>query len=222
VPFACAQAGHRVYSSFEYVTARDGDTQTSSGALLYRPDTSLTIHVTSPLDQWMVFAGDTLLIYYPEENTGLKIPSLQGKVSLPIFQLVINAGKEDLGLSAAGFELQESQMSGDTLVAVWQPPAATRKVLGNFKATFVRDSVVSVVGLTPDGRETSRQEFSDYVRYEGQLFPRSVTVTQYGGEGETKETIRFAGVVFDAEAAADMERFSLPPDVVITIVPWQD
>lgn len=170
----------------------------------------------------MVFAGDTLLIYYPEENSGLKIPSLQGNVSLPIFQLATNAGKEDLGLSAAGFELLESQMSGDTLVAIWQPPASTRKVLGNFKATFVRDSVMLVIGLTPDGRVISRQEYSDYVRFEGQLFARFVTVTQYSDQGETRETIRFTNVVFDAEGPTDIAEFSLPQDAVITILPWQD
>ena len=166
----------------------------------------------------MFFEGDTLLIYYPNSNSGIKIPTIQGKVTLPVFQLAINAGTEDAGLVATGYELTTTSVSGDSIIVMWAPPKFARTVLGGLTAVYIHDSLMSIIATNSGGDTVLQQTYSEWVVHRGRLFPCRVSSTNSTYETEVTESIVFENVVLGSKLPPEAETLTIPLDAnIITI-----
>ena len=210
------QAGNTITGSFELTVSRGNKSDISSGFIYYTQNKSLKIRVTSSEEQWMLFEGDTLYIYYPDNNSGLKIPSIQGEATLPIFQLAINASTEDAGLVEVGYALTSTSVFGDSIMAVWAPPEATRSVLGDLTAVYIQDSLISIVSTNPNGDTVLQQTYSEWVAYKGRLFPCRVNSTNSTTETDVTESIIFNNVILGTELPPEAEILTIPLDAKMT------
>ncbi len=213
-------AAETISAVFQLTELRGESSHQSSGVIYYNQEKALTAHVTSPLDQWMIFKGDTLSIYYPDENKLIKMPSRSGEVTLPIFQLLINTNLEDLGLVKAGYTLNDTRVENGKITAVWKPPSTAKKILGDLIATYMHDSLISIVAFDPKDRVVSRQIFSNYMESEGKLFPGHLEVTKYGKVDSVFEIIHLNDVTFNAEISDELLNPAIPNDVEATTIEW--
>jgi len=218
--FGDAKAANTISGSFELTIDQGDAPAVSSGFLYFTQSGALKIRVTSPLEQWMFFEGDTLTIYYPEENSGLKIPSMQGDVSLPIFQLAINASTDNVGLTQIGYELLNTSAIGDSIIAVWAPPEETRKVLGNLTSVYIRDSLKSIVAVKANGDTILEQTYSHYVSDKGRLFPCRVRSVNIAKNSKSIESVVFEDVILGTELPEEAKTLSIPQDADLTTVEW--
>lgn len=215
-----SNAAETISAAFQLTEHRDNNSHLSSGFIYYSPEKALTAHVTSPLEQWMIFKGDTLSIFYPDENKLIKIPSRGGEVTLPIFQLIINTSLEDLGLVAAGYTLNDTRLENDKITAVWKPPSTADKILGDLIATYLHDSLISIVAYNPKGKIVSQQTYSDYLISEGMLFPGHLEVTTYGKTDSVFEAIHLENIIFDIDIEDQLLNPIIPDSVENTTVEW--
>ncbi len=215
MPTLQVQAGNTITGSFELTVSRGDKTEVSSGDFFYSQNELLKMNVRSPEEQWMFFEGDTLLIYYPNSNSGLKIVSIQGETTLPVFQLAINASTEDAGLVAAGYELATTSVSGDSVTAVWAPPRLARTVLGDLTAVYIQDSLTSIVAKNSGGDTVLVQSYSEWVVCKGMLFPCRVSSTNSTSETKVTESIVFENVVLGSELPPEAEALAIPLDANI-------
>lgn len=214
-------AADNISAAFKLSVNRGESPYKSSGLIHFNSEVALTVHVTDPLEQWMIFKGDTLTIYYPVENEIIKMPSRSGEVTLPIFQLIINSGLEDLGLVQVGYSLKKTDLDGEKITATWEPPTAAQKVLGELIATYVRDSLISIVAYNPKNKVVSRQIYSNYLASKGKIFPRDLKVTRYGKTTDSVfESISLENVVFDIEIPEELLNPAMPDSVKTTVIEW--
>ncbi|MCD6578284.1 hypothetical protein J7L48_02275, partial [bacterium] len=89
------------------------DSQTNSTGRLYYFDYNLFMEIQSPVHQIMIFSGNKLTIYYPEEKKAFLIKSKIPQM-LPLFSVFIMTFESDLGLSKLGFTLEKIEKSGKT------------------------------------------------------------------------------------------------------------
>lgn len=215
-----AQAENTISGSFELRISNGGNTDVSSGMFYYDQGKWLKIRVSSPIEQWMFYERDTLTIYYPGDNNGMKIPSISGEVSLPIFQLAINASLEDMGLTTIGYTLLGTAVSGDSIVTVWSPPPAAKSVLGNLTATYIRDSLMSITSTNHKGDTVLEQTYSNWVSSLGQLFPCRITSVNKSGKTAVTESIIFGDVVLSTALPEAVNSLSIPADADISTFEW--
>jgi len=220
IPALYAFAANTISGAFKLTVEQDGETDISSGNLYFSQNGALKIRVTDPLEQWMIFEGDTLTIYYPNENSGIKIPSMQGNVSLPIFQLAINASTDNIGLTEIGYELLKTSVVGDSVIAIWAPPVETRKVMGNLTSIYIRDSLKSLVSVKANGDTVLEQTYSDYISEKGRIFPcriRSVNIDQ---DLTAIQSVIFEDVILGTELPEEAKVLIIPEDADLTTVQW--
>jgi hypothetical protein len=220
VPRQLGWAGNTISGSFELLVKKGDRADSSKGVIYYDQDRWLRVKVTSPLNQWMIFERDTLVIYYPDRRIGIRIPSVQGDVSLPIFQLAINATSFDVGLSAAGYQLSNTVVSGDSIRTTWAPPSAAKALLGNLTAIYIRDSLKSIIGTNAKGATVLTQTYSRWLSVKGRLFPCSVNSVNRSGEVEAVESIVFENVVLGTRLPPEADSLSIPADAEITTIKW--
>ena len=212
MPVLQVQAANTITGSFELSVSRGSVAEVSSGVIYCVQNESLKLAVTSPENQWMFFEGDTLKIYYPNTNSGLRIPTITGKVTLPVFQLAVNAGTEDAGLVEAGYQLKATTVSGDSIIAVWASPEIARNVLGDLTSVYIQDSLMSIVGTNADGDIILQQSYSDWVVHKGRLFPCRVISRNTGGDIELTESIIFENVIMGSELPSEAKKMMIPND----------
>jgi hypothetical protein len=206
-------------ADFELVIDRYGRTDRSTGMAFFDLDSTLNLRVESPLNQWMVFRKDTLVIYYPETQSGFRIPSIQGDVALPAFQLLVNATKEDVGLVALGYELIDYRKQHDTLVAIWHPrQLSNRPALADMEVLYV-DSEVRQLSIRGRDGGSTLIEYSGFVNLGSVRFPRRVTMTRSELDGQHyMEAMTLGEIDSSCEFAAGVSNPIIPKDADIELI----
>jgi len=215
-----SNAAGNISAAFNLTELRENNLHQSSGTINYSPDNALTVHVLTPLNQWMIFKGDTLSIFYPVENKLIKMPSRSGEVTLPIFKLLINTNLEGLGLVKAGYTLFETQVENNKITAVWKPPKAAERILGDLIATYVNDSLMSIVAFDPKDKIVSRQIFSEYIANNGGFFPTKLEVAKYNKTDSVFEALNLEDVAFGAEIPEESLNPVIPDNAETTTIEW--
>ena len=219
-PSSQSRAANTITGTFELTVEQNGKTDVSSGYLYSSQNGALKIRVTDPLEQWMIFEGDTLTIYYPKDNSGIKIPSIQGNVSLPIFQLAINAGTDNIGLTEIGYGLLKTSVVGDSIIAIWSPPEETKKIMGNLTSIYIRDSLKSLVSVKANGDTVLEQTYSDYISEKGRIFPCRIHSVNIDKDLTAIQSIIFKDVILGTELPEEAKALIIPEDADLTTVQW--
>ncbi len=218
VPTFSVLAGNTIFGSFDLSVSWGEKTNVSNGIIYYNENKSLKIRVSSPNEQWMIFEGDTLYIYYPSTNSGMKIPSIKGEVTLPIFQLAVNASTEDAGLADAGYKLEKTSVSGDSIIAEWAPPEAARSILGDLTSVYIQDSLISIASTNPKGENVLQQTYTHWIANKGRFFPCRVKSTNTASDVVVIESIEFSDVILSSELPPEADEILIPPDAVMTTI----
>lgn len=204
---------------FNRTTHRGSKEEIVKGTIYYQTPDLILVQVNDPLNQWMKFEGETLVIYYPDEQKGFRILS-QYPFTLPFFQTFVGMVKEGFGLADIGYTLNRNETRGETLVTVWAPPEKTKNVLGNIIVGMVEDRIAFTEMLNAKGKKIARATYADCFSYNGHFFPLTVSSTQWLAKETTSEEISYREPQFDVELPEEVTGFQIPDSVAVKEVKW--
>ena len=200
---------------FESSTAAD----TAGGTIYYQKPDGLTVKVTNPLNQWMIFKGSQLDIYYPDDKMAYRIFS-QYPSSLPFFQAFVGVVREDYGLTEMGYEMSSYTSSGDTLATLWNPPAMSNKILGPYRLNFVADKIIYAEISDAEGNITARSFYSDHLKSGSAWFPLTIKTVRYVESDSTVETVSYSNPKFNLKLPQEITDFHIPENTNIIETEW--
>lgn len=189
------------------------------GTIYYQTSGKVIIVVTDPVNQWMIFEGKQLTIYYPDDKRAFQIIT-QNLVSLPFFQAFVGVIDEDYGLTELGYTLYNHIIKGDSLFTYWSPPKKVSKVLGDFTLVYVSDKIVYAEFKKKDGEIMSKSLYSNHIRHGANHFPLEISTTRYIGADSTFEKVLYSKPQFNTSLPLKVTNFKIPKDVQIKEIKW--
>lgn len=210
-----AQALQSVDLFFTRTVEKPTSSDRSEGEIYYQADGSLYLKVDEPVNQWMVWSKDNLLVYYPEKNNGYRYLNVRSK-NLPFFDAFISHYKEDFGLSDLGFTLEGNSTRGDTLITKWEPEdKKIKKVYGKFLLGSYNNRIISAQAYNKQGGLLRESYFSDHIAFNGKYYPRTIRlISHIKGQVQT-EIVHYSNIQFNVQIPQRIQDFAVPQNANI-------
>ena len=205
---------HTIASSFVRSVSGSGTGEVIKGTLYFQAPNTIIFKVTDPISQWMIYKGDSLLIYYPKEKIALRMKN-QILTFAPIFQVMAGAIPDDLGLPKAGYTLMHKVIKNNLLITTWDPPAKLKKSVGQTIIGLANDHLVLIETHDVKEKMLARVEYRNYSQFRNIWFPLEMTVTRLQ-HGVTKiEKTSYMKPVFNQTLPETVANFHLPENVTV-------
>jgi len=214
-----ARAAETMSARFAREFTRGDVTEEVLGSLYCQLPDRVTLRVTSPVNQWMVFERNLTTIFYPERNTAFRITS-QFSPYPPFVQSLAAAQEADYGLGQLGYRPTEYEVRGDTLISLWSPPRQLIRVLGETLLKIHEDKIVYVESRAAGGKVVRRSLNTAHEFHRGTHFPMEILTTEYFKEDSTLEKVSFSDLAIDSVLPEEVTSFSIPADATVKDVEW--
>lgn len=191
----------------------------ASGTIYLLPPHHITVKVTDPINQRMIFSEKKLEIYYPQEKKLFRFLS-DYPFHLSFFEALLGVLQKDYGLGDIGYVLVRRTEIGDTTTTTWKPPKPLGKRLGEFILAYEGERIIFAESRKPDGSLVSRAAFSDHYEHNGYYFPLEITTTRFSEQDSSVERVWFAEPLFNTTIPDDIKYFTIPPDVEVEESTW--
>ena len=178
--------------------------------VFYKPSGAMVTHFISPIDMYVLNNSlGNVEIFNTKENTVVK--SLDNRMGSQntTFYYFLFGNSEDLGLSEAGFSLQESRIEDMMLVTEYAPPATMRE-LEKVELVSNGDHPVFMGYLNKDGKYVKKTYYYDYEMVRGVDFPMSITEVDFHKNDSTITKTTFSGFRFNAPEDQEFADFKTP------------
>ncbi len=208
-------------SNFVKTSMVDGRADTVRGRVFYVDSSCVYYRVTSPVNQLMWWANQTLSIYYPAENTAFvtarrSTTSGSGIPALPLPQARQAEGPRQLGYAPI-----DAKVRGDTVIRTWR-----RK--GTGKGGVLDLTIAYHKGLTlyqelrgSNGKLNERTVFSKHERLDTFLMPTQIVTSRYDARGRvTIEAMNYAHLDTCPAFLDSLNAFRIPPDARVKTIEW--
>ena len=186
----------------------------TGGQLAFKAPDEVYIHVQDPIEQWMVFYTNKILIYYPKDRTAFELASGYSS-NVPFFEAFIGSIKEDYGLSDLGFSIADHKIKNDTLTTMWRPDERVSRLIGNFILSYYDNKIIFTEAKDTAGKTITKVYYSNHIDYKNRYFPLDVKIFSYQSNGMTIENINYKNPIFNAELPDVIKNFKVPDDVEI-------
>lgn len=208
-----------VTSDFSRVTITQSATgatkEVVSGILYFQAPSTVSFHVTTPLNQWIIEADGKMTLYYPERKQALILAS-PNPLADPLLAAVVGIVKEDLGLPAAGFTLTRKELSHQTLTTYWMPPTKNgAKPPGDVVLTVANDHLSAVVMRDTKGAAVLELHFLQYQHVGRFTIPQQVQIIQHQAHATITQTVSYTHLQINTPLPAEVTALHLPPGIAI-------
>jgi len=192
--------------------------ETVNGQLFFNKNKS-TIIIENPIDQWMIFENDILLIYYPKDRNVIRIKS-QNPVTMPFSQLFLNIFSDNMELSKSGYTLLKNELCGDTLSIFWKPPEILEKSISEYIIKMKDKKIISIEVKNTDKNTIMSVLYDNYIQCSHQFIPLKIVTYFYSRKKMTTEVIELFNPVFNKHFPQNVINFKLPDDIEIKDIEW--
>ncbi|HID93979.1 MAG TPA: hypothetical protein EYP60_07770 [bacterium (Candidatus Stahlbacteria)] len=214
------QSSQTIQVQFERQYSEKSLKETVKGNIYYQAPGRITVVVTYPVKQWMIFEGKQLIIYYPDDKQAFQI-NAQFPISLPFFEALIGVVKIDYGLTDIGYVLSNYKTRADTLFTYWSPSKKkTSKALGEFTLAYVSDKIVYAELKKRDGTTISKSFYKNHIRCGTTYFPLEIYTIRYTKKDSTFEKVVYTNPQFDKSFPPEVTNFKIPTNVKIEEINW--
>jgi outer membrane lipoprotein-sorting protein len=217
--FLSAQELKDLVVDFERTEQSRGTTESVKGTIYYQPPDRIMIHVTDPVDQWMDFESNALVIYYPVEQKAFRILA-QYPFALPFFQAFVGVVKEDFGLAELGFTLDRNETRDETLITYWTPPGKAKKTMGPILVGMTEDRIAFMEMQNAKHRPIGRVTYTDYSDAGSLSLPLKVSARRYPGRDTTYEDVTYSNPQSDVELPEEVLNFRIPDSITVKEIHW--
>ncbi|TES92057.1 MAG: hypothetical protein E3J87_06280 [Candidatus Cloacimonadota bacterium] len=189
------------------------------GTVYFQASGKIVVFVREPVNQWMIYRKDELIIYYPVEKRGFcfttRFPPYPS-----FFQAFLGAVKEDYGLTDIGYTLSNHEINADTLTTWWNPPKRLSKQLGNFILVYVSNKITYAESRKSDGSISSKSFYDNHITHGVNYFPLKISTVRYAEADSSLENIFYNNPQFNINLPDIVKNFKLPSDAEIKKIKW--
>ncbi len=201
-------------------TIRQRDTEeTIEGTFYYRSPKRILASIKKPINQWMSFENNTVLIYYPEDSVAFKLISPY-KVSFSFFESFLNAMKDDFGVCDRGYSLEHHETKNDTLITYWNPPQILSKTIGQLKLTHMKNKITASELTNKSGNPLLKATFNNHFNYGTYYFPQEINTVLFTEEDTIFEKITYKNAIFNNYIPKEIANFKIPEGIEIEEIHW--
>jgi len=197
-----------------------GRRENVSGTIYYTGTSKTVVHIKEPLSQWVLLVDKRMVIFYPRSNRAFRIKNRSHSFSLPFFQNFFWALQGEWGIQNNGFELENTNKSGDSIVTVWSPPKKLKKSISKARVSFVHNRLAKVIFYDKENNPISLSAFSEYELIDGFAAPMLIKTQRSKNHMETSERLTYSNLVLNTTIPDSIVSFKLPPDAKIKEVEW--
>ncbi|MFH1052556.1 MAG: hypothetical protein V1779_16680 [bacterium] len=208
-------------ADFQRETIENGELLFTTGKIFFYKPYNVFIDVSEPLNQKMLIDSNLMLIYYPDENKGLKISS-QEPLALPILSPFFSSTKSDFGLSIIGYSIKDYSMNSDTLSTKWSIPDQIDDNSYFFEIKTVNNRIIEVlVSKAKKNLLIKRMIFSTYVELSKELWiPQELVIYDNENAGQIVESIALKNIMLDIELPDSILKFIIPENAETEEIQW--
>jgi hypothetical protein len=167
----------------------------------------------------MVFRGQGVTIYYPEEKKGFRLFSRQRQMaSLP--ETFLGMLKDDFGLAEAGFTLTSNLQDDDSLRTYWLPPKSIRGNISRI-TQISREGLPRVLeAFDPKMNTVFKIEYGGFIQAGGHFLPTEVSTMQYIENKKVIQHIQYSEHIVNRELPDRYLPFVPPDDADMEDMQW--
>lgn len=209
-PAGAADTGPVLHSQFVRAYQESGRVDTLRGAFYYLGPNHVYFDIVAPLRQIMVIQDREMTIYYPEHNRGFIIEA-KNPVTLPMVPGIMAAVRQDYGLTALGYEIDDQAVQGDTLVTTWRHPQGG-DLLGAFRLGRVDDRLTYAIYSPSEVGAEVKTVFEDYRSVGTLQVPTFIRTDNRSLRGTAWERLRLISPTINPPVPDAVLHFQIPSD----------
>jgi hypothetical protein len=203
---------------FTRLLYKDKKTEKISGQIFYS-DSVTFIKISYPLNQWVLYRKDGIIIFYPDEKNAIKINS-NSPAFLPFFHSILGLVDENINLDKLHYTIVKRIKSRDTLKIFWKPPKELKGNLGEYHVSLLNDNITAIENFDNKGKLVLTTHYEVYKKFDGRNFPTKTITLIYTEKAVNKEEAYFSNIHISKKISDEMRNFKIPKDVKIKNIDW--
>jgi len=200
--------------------SEDNKKEIIKGKIHYQAPSKTVIHITDPINQWMILEDKEMIIYYPDDKKAFHIISTWNPFSMPFFQAFVGVVKEDYGLTELGYTLANYETNDNSLISHWNPPKNLAKLLGEIILEFKDNKIIRVELRNPNGKTISKSLYKNHTLYGATYFPLEISTIKYMKSGAAFEEIVYRNPQFNSPLPKEVLDFKIPAHIKVKEIKW--
>lgn len=186
-----------------------GEQQLTVGKLYYDKNIKQIVYVVSFPEKEIWVQKDTLLYKIVNSKVIGKQRIPQG-IEFSIYHLVLNGNLTDYGLKKTQFRIKKVEKSDGNVISTWEPPAASKKYLGDILLSNVNQQLDGLVFKNNAGEVVARQFFRDYIKVKGLAFPQEIIKENYVNGQKIYELTNFTNILINDLSGDNNYDYKIP------------
>ncbi len=182
-------------------------------------DTTTFVKVIKPINQWLIYKGKSIVIYYPDKNNAIFIKGSSPAI-LPFFHSILGLVDDNINLDKLHYTIIKSEKIKDTLKITWQPPKEIRGGIGNYRISFTNDRISCIENFDNKGKIISKTNYKDYKKIDNKYFPTNSKTYTYINKRIDSEENSFYNIAINKEIPIEIKNFKIPADSKIQEIEW--
>ena len=186
-----------------------GDQQLTVGKLYYDKNIKQIIYVVSFPEKEIWVQKDTVLYKIVNSKVIGKQRIPQG-IEFSIYNLALNGNLADYGLKKTQFRIKKVEKSDGNVISTWEPPAASKKYLGDILLSNVNQQLDGLVFKNNAGEVVARQFFRNYIKVKGLSFPQEIIKENYVNGQKIYELTNFTNILINDLSGDNTYDYKIP------------
>jgi len=186
-----------------------GDQQLTVGKLYYDKNIKQIIYVVSFPEKEIWVQKDTVLYKIVNSKVIGKQRIPQG-IEFSIYNLALNGNIADYGLKKTQFRIKKVEKSDGNVISTWEPPAASKKYLGDILLSNVNQQLDGLVFKNNAGEVVARQFFRNYIKVKGLSFPQEIIKENYVSGQKIYELTNFTNILINDLSGDNTYDYKIP------------
>lgn len=186
-----------------------GDQQLTVGKLYYDKNIKQIVYVVSFPEKEIWVQKDTVLYKIVNSKVIGKQRIPQG-IEFSIYNLALNGNLTDYGLKKTQFRIKKVEKSDGNVISTWEPPAASKKYLGDILLSNINQQLDGLVFKNNTGEVVARQFFRNYIKVKGLSFPQEIIKENYVSGQKIYEMTNFTNILINDLSGDNTYDYKIP------------
>ncbi len=203
-------------ANLERFSVRGPQAETIRGRLYYAHPYRIHLEIHQPIEQYVIFNDNRLLLYYPSDKRACVISNQPGLFAF--INAFLSGLKDDYGLVGLGFTLTLHTVDVETLRTYWSPPASMKKIIGQTVLAFAGDRLQCAEVRGADDQVLTRTHYRAYRSVGPRQIPTEMSTSSFSDADTSIERVIFSDCRLNEPWPQAIRAFRIPDDIAIEAV----
>lgn len=181
-----------------------------SGFTVFDDKLNINLKIKGKINQEFIYAGDTMILYYPDEQKVLYFPHYN-PMKFPVTHMILGS-KSNFNLSSLGYRFLKKEKVKDTLNTYWVPEKNPGKIWLHLK--IVKKRLKSII-IEKEGNILVKTLYEEYMEKGNFSIPTGVKSYSFLQKPVVKEYIKLSNIKFIAAFPESLKRTRIPSDAEV-------